>query len=125
MASTADQIIRVLLQQARCADFDCAYRAEDVHVLRQRSDRVWDLAAVCNGCYTMSLIRAIVQAPESARVPSRQRPVLATAELTRAERRHFDALDPIDADDVLDLHAFLSGFDGDFRGLFGRDGDEP
>ncbi len=128
MASTADRIIRVLLAEARCTDCDCAYRAEDVHVLRQKSDKVWDLAAVCSSCYTMSLIRAIVQAPESrrgARVSTHRLPKSRPSELTRAEAQRFETLTPVDRDDVLDMHQFLAGFDGDFRALFGQDGTEP
>jgi hypothetical protein len=128
MASTADQIIRVLLQQARCTDCDCAYRVEDVHVLRQSNERVWDLAAVCHRCYTMSLIRAVVQAPGSRALPSiraRGLAISVATELTMAERKRFACLSPVGSDDVLDLHDFLEDFDGDFRGLFGRDGDEP
>jgi len=126
MAGTAEQIIRVLLEQARCTDCDCPYRLEDVHVLRQSNERVWDLAAVCNQCYTMSLIRAIVQSPESKRgggLQAHRLPSKTSSELTVAERKHFEALAPLDEDDVLDMTGFLSGFDGDFRGLFGQDGD--
>lgn len=121
--SGAEQVVRVLLRQARCADCDCSYRSENVHVLRQQDERVWDLAVVCHRCYTMSLVRAIVQGPAWQR-----RSVMPAAgpqhELGPLERAHFRALSPVSMDDVLDIAGFLADFDGDFQRLFqGRGGD--
>lgn len=109
---TTERVVRFLVKHAQCSDCDCPYHAEDVHVLAHRQDRVWDLAAVCHNCYTMSLIRAVVRGR------------IALRELTLAEERHFEELPPIDVDDVLDLSAFLTDFDGDFRGLFGKESEE-
>lgn len=121
MESIADRIVRVLLAEARCSECGGAYRAEDVHILRQLSDRVWDLAVVCSGCYTLSLVRAIVQ-PQAAAAPEGEAalPLLFTSELSSGERQHFADLDPIEMDELLDLSSFLDGFDGDFRRLFAR-----
>ncbi|MCE7939911.1 hypothetical protein DCC79_14330 [bacterium] len=128
MSSTTERIIRVLLDEARCTECGSAYHAEDVHVLRQVDERMWDLAVVCNGCYTLSLIRAIVK-PNAAGVPAGRAPVVPevelVTELTRAERRYFSDLPPVEVDDVLDMSAFLAEFDGDFRDLFGQDPVDP
>jgi len=124
---TAAQVIRALLKQTRCTDCDCAYRAEDVHVLRQEDDQVWDLAVVCHRCYTMSLVRAIIQIPASrlSQLASQPARLVPTHELTPMERAHFRALDPVDMDDVLDLTGFLANFDGDFQSLFQHGGGDP
>jgi len=119
MNNTAERIIRVLLEEARCTECGCAYHSEDVHVLRQLDDRIWDLAAVCNHCYTLSLIRAVVRPTDE---PDDGRPaVRVVSELSTAERRRFSDLAPVGVDDVLDVSSFLNAFDGDFRELFGQD----
>jgi hypothetical protein len=125
-ASGAEQVVRVLLRQARCADCNCSYRSENVHVLRQQDDRIWDLAVVCHRCYTMSLVRAIVQGPAWQRRSDRSAlPAVGPLhELDPLERAHFRALSPVSMDDVLDIAGFLADFDGDFQRLFqGRGGD--
>ena len=44
----------------------------------------------------------------------------APEELTPVERVKLESLPPLNADDVLEMHEFLGGFDGDFRSLFAR-----
>jgi hypothetical protein len=114
---TADRVIRFLVENARCTDCGGDFRSEDVYVLDERDRREWDLGAVCHGCHTLTLIRAIVE-PDG--VETRARHAIAS-ELTPAERRHFRALGPLNQDDVLDVAAFLTTFHGDFRELFGRE----
>jgi hypothetical protein len=53
-----------------------------------------------------------------------RRPARPPTELTVAERAYFLGLEPVDADDVLDVAEFLAAFDGDFRGLFSRNHEE-
>lgn len=114
---TAERVVRFLVDHARCTDCACSFHVEDVHVLAHDAERVWDLAAVCHNCYTMSLIRAVVR-DQDGRVRTR-----VMRELTPAEARRFERLPPVDVDDVLDVAAFLADFDGDFRELFGREPD--
>jgi len=121
---TADRIVRVLLDQARCTECGSPYHAEDVHILRHHEERIWDLAVVCNVCYTLSLIRAVVRITEDGKDEwlAGSHRVSFASELTTAERRHFAALTPVGTDDVLDVSDFLAGFDGDFRRVFEQDG---
>ena len=118
MDETTDRVVRFLVDNARCSECDGRYHVEDVHVLAHDSDRVWDLAAVCHDCYQMSLIRAIVRSQDG------HVHTLPSHELTAAEERRLRALPPIDQDDVLDVSAFLTDFEGDFRGLFSLESDE-
>lgn len=121
---SAEAVLRSLLRQARCTDCDCAYRAENVHVLQQQDDRVWDLAVVCHRCYTMSLVRAIVRAPGISPRAAAPAPAPVALELNPRERAHFRHLAPVSMDDVLDISDLLADFDGDFHRLFqGRGGD--
>lgn len=95
-------------------------------MLRQQDDRIWDLAVVCHRCYTMSLVRAIVQEPAWQRRSDRSAVPAAGPlhELGPLERAHFRTLSPVGMDDVLDIAGFLADFDGDFQRLFqGRGGD--
>jgi len=124
----AVKIIRFLVNHAHCTECGNQYRAEDVYVLDQAGPRVWHLAAVCHSCYTLSVVRAVVR-PHRGQLDLSNvgpRPTVAHRlnELTPAEARHFDELGPIDAEDVLDVSDFLVSFDGDFRGLFGREPEE-
>jgi len=131
---TADRVVRFLVDHARCTECQGCYRVEDVHVLHETGGRVWDLAAVCHTCFTLSIVRAIVRDDgDSPRddgagigdvVGNLEWGRAGSRELTAAERKRFANLPPVDADDVLDMVAFLGGFDGDFRGLFSREAEE-
>ncbi|MEO8085049.1 MAG: hypothetical protein ABI780_14605 [Ardenticatenales bacterium] len=110
--STSERVIRFLVDHARCKDCRGVYHVENVHVLHQTSDRIWDLAAVCDQCYGLALIRAVVRSEDG------QIHTEPASELTNTELRRFHHLRPIDRDDVLDATAFLSDFDGDFARLF-------
>ena len=143
MADKADRVVRFLIENACCAECDAGYLLEDVHVLNQVRGRIWDLAAVCHECYTLSLVRAIVRTPPDIHhaepAPAvdnlnseangsnngAERSAMSIHELTDAERRRFRSLPPIDRDDVLDVTAFLDDFDGDFRCLFSREPGDP
>lgn len=121
---SADAVMRSLLRHARCTDCDSAYRAENVHVLQQQDDRVWDLAVVCHRCYTMSLVRAIVRVAGTSPTAAGPDPVEMALELSPREQAHFRGLAPVSMDDVLDIAGLLADFDGDFHRLFqGRGGD--
>jgi hypothetical protein len=129
VGNAADKIIRFLVTHAHCTECGGRYRSEDVYVLEQSGLSVWDLAAVCHECYTLSLVRAVVR-PHRGAVPAGSLPEPGAAEqrepwseLSLAEARHFDGLPPVGVDDVLDATRFLVDFDGDFLALFGQESD--
>jgi len=125
---TAERVVQHLLEHSRCPHCGASYRLEDVHVLGQVGDRVWDLAAVCPECYELGLARAVVEWVEEA-LPSASdhdphRAPSAPDELGDAERIRLERLGPIAASDVADAAAFLERFDGDpsdWLGGVGRD----
>lgn len=127
----AERVVQFLVEHARCGECGSAYHAEDVYVLDQVNRRVWELAAVCPGCLSVWLVKAVVRSedgPDGTEVARAhrtraRRPLLH--ELTHAEKRHFEALTPIGVDDVLDVSEFLATFDGDFRAYFGQESDTP
>jgi hypothetical protein len=121
MGQVSDQVVRHLVDHGRCTDCGGCYNVEDVYVLAQHGGRVFDLAAVCCECYTLSFIRAVIR-PRKDDVVGR--PTSVTGELTPSEEKRMDELPPVQEDDVVRISAFLSEFDGDFRSLFGREADE-
>ncbi|MCL5273202.1 MAG: hypothetical protein M1434_00440 [Chloroflexi bacterium] len=88
-----------------------SYRREDIRVVREylRANR-WILSMSCHCCGTGSLITA--QAPQQVYV--RRRP---PTELTARELRQLADTAPLTSDDVLDMHIFLSQFQGDLQHL--------
>jgi hypothetical protein len=133
VSGPAGKVIRFLVTHAQCTECGAHYRTEDVYVLEQAGIHIWDLAAVCHQCYTLSIVRAVVRPntrpvaagdivapPPSGRAAP---PEMVWSELTPGEEARFELTEPLSADDVLDACAFLSTFDGDFRALFGQEPD--
>lgn len=129
--SDADRVVRFLVGTARCGDCGSAYSLEDVHVLDHARHNVWELAAVCPGCLSVWLVKAVIRAREMSPGPTddgedegalegRRR-----GEMSPEERHRFDAMAPLSADDLIDATSFLLTFDGDFRSYFGREPDGP
>jgi hypothetical protein len=127
--SDADRLVRFLVDTARCGECGASYNSEDVYVLDQVNRHVWELAAVCPGCLSVWLVKAVVRpkgvpAPISGAGPSPADGRMVPAdELTVAERQHFASMEPITVDEVLDVSAFLRTFDGDFRAYFCQESD--
>lgn len=120
--SDADRVVRFVVGTARCGDCGSAYQAQDVHILDQVGDNVWELAAVCPGCLNVWLVKAIVHRSASAgeEPPAGDGPL---DELSPSERLRFGALPAVGMNDVLDVRAFLRTFDGDFRAHFDQERD--
>ena len=113
MQVTSALVVERLVASRRCSQCGGSYDPEDVHVLARRGTGIWELAAVCRDCCTLSLIRAVAR--RSPR-PAPRCPWFG--ELTAAEQHRFGLLPPIRRNDVLDATAFLAAFDGDFQSLF-------
>jgi hypothetical protein len=116
MQVTSDLVVGFLVARRRCTDCGGRYEPQDICVLGRHGPSIWELAAVCRACCTMSLIQAVVH-----RGPARthRRAAIRRTELTPAEDYRFGHLPPIRRDDVLDATVFLAAFDGDFGALFG------
>lgn len=123
MSSTADRVVQHVREHARCPHCHAAYRVEDIHVLGQLGHRIWDMAVVCSECYALSMLRAVVAAPDApARSPDSEPddPPAALDERSDVERLRLEGLGPIAPSDVRDAAAFLDGFDGDLRDWLAR-----
>ena len=103
-------LIKRLMASIKCGVCGQHYKEDDVDVLGHQED-LWFLTANCSGCHTRCLVAAVIK---EDRVPE------VITDLTAAELETFKKVDVLTADDVLNMHNFLKGFDGDFSRLFGR-----
>ncbi len=106
--------IRSQLAGFTCAACGCGYRREGIRVLAQREE-LFFVALDCAECASEAV--AIVSVEREEVHPSGARLVVGDLEATLEVRDRAGGR-PIDATDILAMHEFLRGFDGDFRRLF-------
>jgi hypothetical protein len=104
--------LRTRLTAFSCAACGRPYRADHINVLAQRED-LFFVRLSCRACSSESIAIVTVQVEQS------DRPQLEPGELALVGGDEADGAPPIDSDDLLAMHSFLTDFDGDFRGLFG------
>jgi hypothetical protein len=92
----------------KCAVCGRRYEPANVNVLGHRED-LWFISVFCSSCRSQGLVAAVVKEGKLPEVVS---------ELTEGEEGRFTA--PVEADDLIDIHAFLKDFHGDFSALFSR-----
>lgn len=99
-----------------CSQCHTPYRLDDAHIVG-RTGNLWVLAVRCSHCAAQSFVAAVV-GDDDVDIDEVLSDLLRdeVPSATAAEHRRA----PVSVDDVLDIHAFLEGFDGDFRRLFGR-----
>jgi hypothetical protein len=106
-----ENLIRRLVSTIKCSVCGEGYEGANVRVLGQDDD-VWFVSAYCPTCGSHSLVAAVINEGPL--------PELIT-DLTEDEFDRFSEADEITTDDVLDIHALLKEFDGDFIALLSRD----
>ncbi len=110
--------------RSRLAGFTCAacgrhYRRDHIRVLAQR-EALFFVALDCRACAAESVAIVSLQNGADGATTDLQIGELGDVPLGPAEE------DPaVLASDVLAMHEFLRGFDGDFRGLFGASRERP
>jgi hypothetical protein len=123
MDTTEKQIKRIVLDRMeRCSVCHRGFEPDDVQVLSRKSD-MWMLMVSCGECHARNFVAAVIGDgdAEEAQLALRRlgeehlRSRLESASDSKAEE---DTADPISVDDVLEIHEFLQGFDGDFKQLF-------
>ncbi len=103
-----ERVIKKLVSNMKCAVCGQHYEASNVHVLGHRDD-MWFVGIFCTSCHSQGLVAAVVKEGNLPQI---------VTELSDAEESKFAASDLVGCDDVLDVHDFLSDFDGDFSKLF-------
>jgi hypothetical protein len=130
MESSENQIKRIVLDRMdRCGVCHRSYEPEDVHVLSRKPD-FWMMLVQCTDCQAKSFVAAVMKDgdPKEARLALRQLTEQAESGTVTIETEAPDEViiqgDPVTANDVLDMHEFLDGFDGDFQKLFASSGSQ-
>ncbi len=115
------QIKRIVLDRMeRCSVCHHSFVPDDIHVISRKSD-MWMMVVECSECRGRNFVAAVLNDGD----PSEAQ--LALRRLSeRGDRIELPATtsssgeSAVSVDDVLDMHEFLRGFDGDFRHLFAR-----
>lgn len=113
------QIKRVVLNRLeRCSVCHHEFVQDDIRVV-SRKDDMWMMVVSCAECHSRNFVAAVFGGGDPAEAQ------LALRKLSEAPSGFDDpqvegspAGDPVSVDDVLDMHGFLEGFDGDFSRLF-------
>lgn len=113
----------VLKRMNRCVVCHREFNTDDIHVLSRKSD-IWTMLVECDDCHARNFVAAVLNDgdPQEAQLALRR----LTADALTAIDEEEDAVTPeappsgerVTAGDVVDIHEFLNGFDGDFIRLF-------
>ena len=105
--------LRAQLTAFTCSSCGRSYVRSRIRVLAQRDD-LWFVSLKCVACGSGALaLVTIREADDGTESPGFR------GELTTTDEARLADAAPVDADDLIETHRFLSGFDGDFRRLFG------
>ncbi|MFC1913180.1 hypothetical protein ACFLX7_03200 [Chloroflexota bacterium] len=102
--------IKRLLASMKCGGCGRRYEADSIDILGQQED-LWFLKILCPVCHTQYLVVAVVKAGMVNEV---------ITDLTEVELEKFSGIGGVVTDDVLDMHNFLTIFDGDLSQLLRR-----
>lgn len=113
----SSEVRRIVLSVVEdCIQCRQRFSVEDMRVVG-RNGNLWVLAVRCPECASQSFVAAVVGEHDDG----------TTVEAAAIDLVEEDAVDPepefmepIDVDDVLDMHEFLNEFDGNFLRLFNR-----
>lgn len=122
MDTSETQIKRIVLDRMeRCSVCHRGFETEDVHVLSRKSD-MWMLMVSCSECHARNFVAAVIGDgdAEEAQLALRRLGEEHLGSEAELDDDDVPAGEPVTVDDVLDMHGFLSGFDGDFQALFRR-----
>ncbi len=106
-----DSVIKKLMSSVKCAVCGQCYGEDDIKILGHQED-LWFLDVACSACHTRCLVAAAIK--------EEMAPVVIT-DLAEDELGKFRNAGVLTADEVLDMHCFLTDFDGNFSRLFCRE----
>ncbi len=121
MDTSEKQIKRIVLDRMeRCSVCHRGFEPDDVHVLSRKSD-MWMLMVSCGECQARNFVAAVIGDgdAEEAQLALRRLGEEHVRTRTSIEPEADGAPgEPVSVDDVIEIHQFLQGFDGDFKALF-------
>jgi hypothetical protein len=123
MDTSEKQIKRIVLDRMeRCSVCHRDFEPDDVHVLSRKSD-MWMLMVSCGECHARNFVAAVIGDgdAEEAQLALRrlgEEHVRSRGGIEPEVEVEEEAREPVSVDDILEIHEFLQGFDGDFQALF-------
>jgi hypothetical protein len=121
MDTSEKQIKRIVLDRMeRCSVCHRGFEPDDVHVLSRKSD-MWMLMVSCGECQARNFVAAVIGDGDAEEAQLALRRLGEEHVRTRTDIEPEDdgvPGEPVSVDDVIEIHQFLEGFDGDFKALF-------
>ncbi|HEX78395.1 MAG TPA: hypothetical protein G4O03_08355 [Dehalococcoidia bacterium] len=105
-----ENLVKKLMSRIKCGLCGKPYAMENIQILGHRDD-LWFVGMFCTACRSHGLVAAVIREGQFPEVYS---------ELSDEELKRFSQGEVVGANDVLEMHDFLKGFDGDFSRLFSR-----
>lgn len=122
MDTSEKQIKKIVLNRMeRCAVCHHSFAPDDIHIVSRKPD-LWTMVVACAECHSRNFVAAVLgdgdptQAQLALRRLSEQHAPAAAG--VAADEPEPPGGEPVDVDDVLEMHGFLKQFDGDFQRLF-------
>jgi hypothetical protein len=121
MDTSEKQIKRIVLDRMeRCSVCHRGFEPDDVHVLSRKSD-MWMLMVSCGECQARNFVAAVIGDGDAEEAQLALRRLGEEHVRTRTDiepENEGEPGEPVSVDDVIEVHQFLRGFDGDFKALF-------
>ncbi|HEV2108830.1 MAG TPA: hypothetical protein VGR16_11250 [Thermomicrobiales bacterium] len=113
---------KVIDRMRRCGVCHHEFVPDDIKVV-SRKPAMWTMVVECDECHARSFVAAMLHDsdPSEAREALRdlsEGPGSGFEDAGISEESSISKAPPVVTDDVLDMHEFLRGFDGDFQKLF-------
>ena len=106
-----ENLVKRLVSTIKCSVCGEGYEGANVKIIGNDDD-VWFVSAYCPACGSHSLVAAVINEGPFPEV---------ITDLTDEEYDRFSEAEEITTDDVLDIHALLKEFEGDFIALLSRE----
>ena len=123
MDTSEKQIKRIVLRRMeRCSVCHRGFAPDDIHVISRKPD-LWMMVVECDECHARNFVAAVLNDgdPSEAQLALRRLSESGLEDGTAPIKPEAGPVgEPVTAVDVLDMHEFLSSFDGDFARLFNQ-----
>ena len=120
----------VLNRMERCTVCHHEFATDDIHVISRKPD-IWTMLVECTDCHSRNFVAAVLNDgdPKEAQLALRRLSEQAIKEIKEVKQPVKPEIvseapetgERVTAGDVVDIHQFLSEFDGDFKALFKKD----
>jgi hypothetical protein len=106
-----ERLLKQLISTMRCEVCRRGFEGEHVRVAA-RHEQLWIVSVRCGQCRNQQVFWVAIK--------DREGQTTLLRDVSDDEEEQFAALPAVTSNDVLDMHEFLSNFNGDFKRLFAR-----